>query len=315
MGNQLVSLSSAVELLKQLGLKVDVIDAHSIAIGKEKYRVLTRQTVPSPALVQAQGKAGAAWLVPRLTRGLRVIAGEALTSCFIGMEGEEVWIAGKPLSVPAPKPLSPRTKGRSPWAKFAIMRALAQNSIPRTQSELALSLGITQPAVSQSLSTMNQLVEKTSAGWVARDFDLIAREFLDSYPGPGGAAVGWLSLEPVIKQAESVLASHSEVILSSDAAADQIAPWRLPRTAVVYSPRGLDLKPLGFTEAPLESATLKVVVPADPHILRRAPGAEGHLADGLQVAFDLTQASGSDAWDSSEHLLEKLRQRWGEAKD
>lgn len=315
MREQLVSLSAGVEFLKQLGLNVEVIDGHTIAINKARYRVLTRQTVPSPALVQSQSKAQTVWLVPKLTKGLRLIAGASPNTCFVGVIDQEVWLAGKSLTKAEPGTLRTKTRGKIPWARFALMRALAKSSRPRTQTELALSLGITQPAISNALSTMNQLVERKGAGWVAKDFDLLANEFLASYAGPGGVTVGWFSLEPVIKQAQSVLASHPETLLSADAAADQIAPWRLPRTAVVYSPKGLDLSQLGFTEAPAESATLKLVVPSDPHLWQLAGGTKANLADGLQVAYDLSQSFGPDNLEAAERLLRQLRNQWREDKD
>ena len=315
MSNQFVSLSAGVDLLKQLGLRVEVHDARTIAIKTANYRVLTRQTVPSPALVKSQAKARTAWVVPKLTQGLRLIAAADPTSCFLGLVDEEVWLNGKPISTPEPTAPRIRTKGKTPWARFALMRALGQTSKPRTQTELSLRLGITQPAVSKSLSTMSQLVKRTSAGWAAKDFDLLASEFLASYPGPGGITVGWFSLDPVIEQTSAVLASHPEILMSADAAADQIAPWRLPRTAVVFSPQGLDLRPLGFTEAPLERATLKVVVPSDPHLWKQASETRAHLADGLQVAFDLSQASGSDALDATGQLLKHLKSKWEEGRD
>lgn len=93
-------------------------------------------------------------------------------------------------------------------------------------------------------------------------------------------------------------------VVSGDAAADLIAPYRRGQVAVIYSPVGVDLTAAGLTPSARQDATLKLVVPEDesifPHPVdnlaaKLAPQAPYRLADPVQVMWDLLDDDRTDA--------------------
>ena len=215
-------------------------------------------------------------------------------------------------------------RGRKPWQRYAIIRHLLLGNA-WTQANLVEVCQVTQPRVSQVLKELHAagLVARMGspdrqepARWIAVNVTHLIDHWLSTYPGPGGAApTYWYGLDNIVDQAMAVHAHLDRAALSSstqavtpvvsgDAAADFIAPYRRSQLAVIYSRSGVDLSPLGLTPASREHATLKLVVPMDasvwPHPVddrsrELAPNAPFALADPLQVAWDLLESDGHDA--------------------
>lgn len=231
-------------------------------------------------------------------------------------------------------------RGRRPWQRHAIIRHLLLGH-EWTQADLVDVCQTTQPRVSQVLKELlaGGFVARARpngasgpATWIAVNTPRLIDSWLTTYPGPGGAApTYWLGLDAVVNQAGTACsyiersAQESTAlrgpVVSGDAAADFVAPVRRSQLAVVYSATGVDLTSVGFTPAPRQDATLKLVVPTDvsvwPHprddrSRELAPSAPYQLADPLQVAWDLLDSETPDADQAADAVtaaLLKLREQ------
>lgn len=227
--------------------------------------------------------------------------------------------------------------GRRKWGQFAVMRHLLLRTT-WTQSELARVCGLSQPRVSQVLKNLyergmvgRENNDKARYAWTVTDFRSLFHDWLQTYPGPGGAApTYWFGLDGLtdqvilatraLERARPTPGRHSprphpqnppdddvdraQPIASGDAAADLIAPTRRSQIAVVYAPWGGDLGRAGLTPAARQTATLKLIVPEDPSVWpspeddlsrRLAPGAPFPIADPVQVAWDIASEPRPDA--------------------
>ena len=196
---------------------------------------------------------------------------------------------------------------RRPWAKWALLRVLAQSDRPQTQTELARKVGVSQPAISQSLAHLIGTAERSGPGWRATSRERAWTMFLADYPGAGGVTTYWFSLDPVARQSSIALeaagASGTRALLSGDSAADELAPWRVPRMASVYASAALNLAAAGFAESRPDQATLEVTVPADRTLWVTALAWEGsRTVDPAMVAYDVLRSGGPDAPDAVKRL-------------
>jgi hypothetical protein len=184
-----------------------------------------------------------------------------------------------------------------------------------TQAEMAEFAGISQGRISQALHQLRELhlAERTDQGWSAPDHALAVSWWVAHYPGPGGLRTRWYGLDPVVRQAHrahELLAAHgARPAVSGDVAADLVAPWRVPRHALLYAERGADLAEIGLTPADPANATLTLVVPADPavwpigrtpHLIEVDGIGEMARAGALQVLWDLLGSPGPDAQEAAE---------------
>lgn len=167
---------------------------------------------------------------------------------------------------------TPVRRGRRPWATVAIATYLLEGNAS-TQDALAERAGVSQARISQVLHAMERWVQRTDPGWSATDTAGLT-QWLAEQPPPGRTATTWLGLDDPAPAATSVAhwltARNVKYALSGDVAADLLAPWARPTRALVYVDQALDLTPLGLTPAPPDAATLELVVPDDPYILRDA---------------------------------------------
>lgn len=200
---------------------------------------------------------------------------------------------------------------RSPWGRWALMRTLALADDARTQTALARETGISQPAVSQGLERLADMVERTSDGWRARDRSLMWDEFMNDYAGPGGVTSYWYGLYPITQQTDKAVASGREedvaALLSGDSAADRLAPWRIPVKGVVYASSALDLRRRALAESEPANATMEVIVPADRTLwVTAATWSSGATVDPLIAAWDLRRSGGPDARESADRLKKQV---------
>jgi hypothetical protein len=238
--------------------------------------------------------------------------------------------AGVRLGEPSGEPEEGRAArpGRIPWGRLGLVRVLLTGSA-MSQHELAAATGLSQPGVSIALKDlagrgMVGVKDRGSAArWEPTDLRGLLNEWLEAYPGPRGISTYWHGLDPLQEQTRSAVSllearasqqgSGKPPVVSGDAAADLIAPWRRPVRATIYVAHGADLNPLGLTPAIPEEATIEVVVPEDQlvwpkevaqrllHHLKPAPLYA--LADPFQIIYDVRRASGIDA-DLAMHHLE-----------
>lgn len=220
-----------------------------------------------------------------------------------------------PMDRPAEEPQVRR--GKKPWGRWAVERALILAAgEPLRQTTLATTTGLTHQAVSHALRD-RLYVRRTRDGYTADP--LLTDRWLIEYPGPGGLATHWYSLDDTAHQATaaSTLATELEAtpLLSGDVAADRYAPWRRPATVRMYVSEFIDFVPADFTPATPSEATLTAVIPDDPTIrtvaATLAVPAGLPLADPLITLWDLTHTStGPDSSEAAAVLRKAIELGW-----
>jgi len=320
------ALSGAVALLRRAGIRLssgslDVWDL-TLPDGREvSARVRVSRRPPTPTILArllAQPDPARRVLVvtPRATAHLRTLATDGVVDVIAVDEDllvlagvhYDVTAASSPTAAPAPG-----ARGRKPWVRWALARALLLSDTTQTQHRLAETLGVSQQAVSLALKQL-QAVRRTEHGWLAASPEALLAEYLAGYPGPGGAVTYWYGLDPVITQATTAVEfcarQHVSVLVSGDAAADVYAPWRLPTRSMLYTERFVDLSIGGFSPATEAEHTLAVQIPADPTLWRTAEISEpALLADPLITAGDVLRTGGPDAAEAADHVLATFRQK------
>lgn len=273
----------------------------------------------SEATASALEDAGCSWLarsggrVPGTARG------------WLRLPGARVRLGD-----PSQDPAESRTRrpGPIPWGRLGLVRVLLTGSA-MSQAELATVTGLSQPAVSMVLKDLagRGAVGARDRGhatrWEATDLGVLLSEWVGEYPGPGGVSTYWYGLDPLEEQTRNAVSllearayqsgQGNPPVVSGDAAADLIAPWRRPLRATIYASHGADLTPLGLTPATPEEATIELTVPKDQlvwpskaakRLLRYLkPSPLFELADPFQVIYDMRRAPGVDA-DQAAHQVE-----------
>jgi hypothetical protein len=206
--------------------------------------------------------------------------------------------------------------GPMPWSTYTLVRRLLAVA-PATQVELARLSGVGQPRVSRVLGKLKDLalVERGADGWRPASWDGLFEWWLASYPGPEGVASFWYSLDdPAIQTAKALgvlrAVGGSDAVVSGDAAADRLAPWRRPQTSTVYVRAAGSLASAGFVSVgSAAEATLTLCAAKDPGIWLPRPWLSDGLplADPLQVAYDLAASAATDADEAVEQLRVALR--------
>lgn len=310
-------LSDGIELLAELGIGIRVEGPGVVLLRDDeqarRLRLISRSTPPTPSAWAAVAPSTndreiTAFVVQRSNASSIDTARADARFALIAIDDGLVVLGGRLYSRSAAASARHTSYRRMPWGRFALLRALARTTMPRTQNELATESGITQAAVSLALRQMPEQVERTPDGWRSNDRVALWNRFLDEYPGPRGIVEHWFSSAPIIAQSDSVVAAVPGVLRSGDSAADALAPWRAPRRAVLYAATGADLARMSFAESGSTEATLQFVVPADPTIVAtaRAWDPTGTFVDPLIAAWDLMRSGGADAAEAAA----KLRQRF-----
>jgi hypothetical protein len=238
------------------------------------------------------------FVVPRATARVRELVANEPQAWLIAHDGTVI-LGDEAVDVPREKRAA---RGRIPWGRYALMRALARTTSPRSQIQLAAEVGLTQGAVSGALAKLTAAT-RSEAGWSATDPGELWDAFLSEYPGAGGVRTHWYSREPFVRQCDLL---RQCTLLSADAGSDIIAPWRTPVRAVAYTSTPVDLEELGFSPATADEATVDLVMPADQTIFETAKawGAPG-VADPLLIAWDLRDIGGNDVEEAIAHLRSK----------
>jgi len=310
--------------LAEHDLAVTLPDAHHVILtgptGEQTYllRILTRPPGPAQVARAASDASGAQLpgllIAPKASPAAQHAALRAGMSLLLAPDsigqptrGHLFTPTGDLLTLndtPAP----PARRGRRPWATIAIATYLLEGNA-FTQDDLAERAGVTQPRTSQVLHALQRWVQRTDRGWTASNTAGLT-QWLAAQPPPGRTATTWLGLDDPAPTATRVAAwlsaRHVGYAISGDVAADLLAPWARPTHALLYVEQALDLTPLGLTPAPPDAATLELVVPDDPFVLRDARP----LASGLvtvhpwRVWADTVAGGNTDAAEALRvHLL------------
>lgn len=204
-----------------------------------------------------------------------------------------------------------------PWrgrTAFQVLRRLIQNPPGQPQTLIARDAYVSQPRVSQVLKSLHEL--GFGADTDQHDPTELLELWLTDYPGPGGVSTRWYGRDPIGQIAtaayEHAVAAHADPLLSGAIAADLIAPYARPTSAVLYVDAHIDLSAVGLVRTPdPETAVLELIVPDDPTVRPQAnrppattmlSGQQVEFADPLQIVWDVARSRGIDAPKQAEHL-------------
>ncbi|KAM9861771.1 hypothetical protein ACI1US_02357 [Leucobacter sp. BZR 635] len=299
---QRATLSEA-DVFTHAGFTVHARSATELAVsrGLERWQVHVIRQATSPSARQiAESNAlptGEVFLfvVPRASKRVLSLISEAPRAWLMTGDGHSI-LADKLPPVHTEKATA---RGRVPWGRYALMRALLRTPLPRTQQQLAAEVGLTQGAVSVALERLGPLAEKRSNGWVTADPEQVWDAFIAEYPGPGGVRTFWYSRTPFIRQAELL---RSLTTLSADGAADELAPWRQPVQIVAYAESPIDMEALGFSPATAAEASVTITMPKDRTVFHTASAWQSGVADTPLAAWDLRASGGPDAEEAVDRL-------------
>ena len=316
------SASSLTELLLDTGIAAHIVGARDLRVScasgddVDVHLVFTARP-PTPSEMRARAASARAggttgFVMPRVNAAARGVALEDPRFALFGLDDGVVILRGEDRSIDRQEEAANPMGRRVPYARFALHRVLVRTREPRSQATLARECGVSQMTVSKLLSADPALAARVPGGWVANDPESLVERFLADYPGPGGLSQFWFSLRPVIEQGELAATTGGRALLSGDAAADLLAPWRIPRRAVAYSDQGLPLEEAGFGRSDPREATLRVTVPADRTLRATAIAwyPEGRTVDPLLAAWDLRSSGGTDSGEAVERLLSTAVTTW-----
>ncbi|GAA4667615.1 hypothetical protein [Frondihabitans cladoniiphilus] len=293
---------------------------------RQLYEIKVRSTAPAPSVLardvesldKADGDSRLLYVVPHLTKSLRATALRDSRIAVAATGNETVILDGTEWHALRAAPPPPAPRGRKPWGRLALMRALVRTDEPRTQAVLASETGVAQQAVALALPKLASLgVERGPSGWQALEPSVLWNAFLADYPGPGGLRRRWSGAAPLGVQVdradELARASETSILLSGDLAADGQAPMRRPVSATVFATADIDLSARSVLVEDGEE-TLSVVVPADRTVFVTARAWHGsdskpvgpELTDPMITAWEVAHSRGADRDDAVAHLKETV---------
>ncbi|TFD79903.1 LysR family transcriptional regulator [Cryobacterium sp. Sr8] len=333
-----VTADAGIELILSTGIPLHVTGSSAVDLWMHPgaltpATVKVRQKPPTPSEIQRDlertehtgpARTTLLYIVPRLTSTLREMAAVNRSLAIAALSDQTVLIDGRefrPETSNSRAELTQEHVRRQPWGRHALTRVLLRTCEPRPQTVLAKEAGVTQAAVSQALKALEDQVERHGRGWVATNPGALFDQFLATYPGPRGIRTSWYGLDPVANQARRVLEAGTGLgaLLSGDAAADSISPWRIPSRAVIYAHAGMNLAKLGFAESNADSATLEYTVPADHTLWATAQAwveaSQLQTVDPLITAWDVIRIGGPDAGDAVGKLRETVLSSWAKVAE
>ncbi len=137
---------------------------------------------------------------------------------------------------------------------------------PLRQYDIAAAIGVTQQAVSK-MAAKHPLPKTPMSAAERRD---ILAALASVRPDTGLIETYWYGIDPAVDQARAAIALGREltvpVLASGEVAADVLAPWRVPTSALLYATELIDLADLGLVASATAEATLTLRVPADTTI-------------------------------------------------
>lgn len=223
--------------------------------------------------------------------------------------------AGRTYEAP-PTPSSrqpPRHAGKPAWIRWALQRYLLTSQAPSRQHVIADTLGSSQQTISRAAKALGSLVTDEGSGLFAPDRTSLLEHWVHEYPGPGGQEFGWYGLDTALENVTAAVNFAAELdiqtLVSGDAAADRIAPWKLPMRGRIYASGLIDLADNGFAPAPLDEANLVICIPRDPTLWRLSARPEVEhdsdepiIADAAIVYWDLLMSGDQDSEEAAQQL-------------
>jgi hypothetical protein len=207
-----------------------------------------------------------------------------------------------------------RLSGRSlPYGRagLRVVRTLILGTVGAEvhTSSLAACSNTSPPRTSQVLRQLQQAgpVKKRSQNWDV-DREALLELFLEEYPGPGGDASYFYTLD-LLQTAQDLAAGvEPSTAVSGDLAADLLAPYRRPTHLIVYFRDGSLVEGDRLIPAEnVEDANVITIRPWDTSVFpvnSKVVESAGALplADPTQVAWDLKRLGGSDRVEHLERL-------------
>lgn len=322
-----VESAEGVELLLDVGLDRRVVGSRDVEIAAgdghwSRRRVLLLRHSPSPTELQralittATGDDGLYFVVGRAGTTLVDAARRDPRIAYGAVDDGVVSFLGELYRAEMERAHTRSTPGRTSWVRLAVLRLFAlAPAVPLSQSAIARRIGASHVAVGKQITRLDELVDRTGAGWRATDRAGCWDRFMAEYPGPRGLRSYWAATDEVAGQLariEHVLPdqSNASLTISGDFAADFYAPWRRPTRIVGYVTWQPPLEHHGFASVRGSEATVELRIAQDPTILHMAcawpttaGGAERRLVDPLIAAWDLSRTPGSDV----EAAVQRLR--------
>ncbi len=182
--------------------------------------------------------------------------------------------------------------------KAAATRLLYASRRPVTQVDLAAMVGVSQPAVSQYLTSLraNGDVSFEDPGWLANRTQL-PLSYQEGYASRFVDQSCWYRIDAVNAQVEDLVRRWPTLIVSGDVAADAVLPWKVPSVGIVYGEtEDAAMDDLGFVRAdtPATASVLVRPVPderfADELVVHRSM----RIAPLLHLVADLVELGGDD---------------------
>lgn len=190
--------------------------------------------------------------------------------------------------------------------KAAMVRYLYATQEPATQVELAAHAGVSQPAVSQYLSSLreNGDVSFEDPGWLANRAQLPA-SYWHSFASRFANQSCWYRIDDVTTQVGDLVEREPELIVSGDVAADAVLPWKVPAIAIVYgSVEESVMDEVGFVRADTAATATVLVrpVPDDSFVNDALEATAMRVAAHLHLVADLIGLGGDDRLEAADRL-------------
>lgn len=314
-------LAMWLERLRDTGVRAELTHGGGTLIADGVQLIVRRRMSLRPGAVPPAEPGTVLWLPHASNRVAQVLSRAGWS--WVTDDGDGmVRLGGKVIHLRPPEDGSPPEQAGVParrtTAELAVLGRLLEYPGPHRQASVAEAVGITQPRVSQVLRAAldEGLVARTGKGWqvdeAARVFDVCAapaRELV--------TVEGWYHLRDAAEQFDLCLAAEPAAAtrVSGDWAADRLAPWRLPRLAVVHADRTLPLEAVGFVPSDLADATLLTVTRMIRPTWQISPAIRKSmttdsspwiLAPVHQVARDLLATGGPDATEACQQLKDSF---------
>lgn len=187
-----------------------------------------------------------------------------------------------------------------------MVRHLYATLEPTTQVDLAAHAGVSQPAVSQYLSSLreNGDVSFEDPGWLANRA-LLPGSYWQGYASRFASESCWYRIDPVPAQVDDLVEWQSELIVSGDVAADAVLPWKVPVVAIVYTHvEDSVMDGLGFVRADTAATATVLVrpVPDDSFVSDAKDVRAIRVTARLHLIADLIGLGGDDRLEGAERI-------------
>ena len=193
--------------------------------------------------------------------------------------------------------------------KAAAVRLLYEIREPLTQVELAAQAGVSQPAVSQYLTSLRASGDAVfkNPGW-RPVLERLPTTYHSCYSSRFTEQSLWYRIDDVSAQVADLVKHDPQLVVSGDVAADRVRPWRVPSVAVVYGAIDADeMDELGFVPADSEAAASVVLRPVPDDRFR----SQAHQLDDMLIAprlhlvADLLDLGGDDRADAAARFADR----------